>query len=216
MKVLRLPQEERPRERLLKNGAESLSVIELLAILLRTGTNGQDVLEYSASLLDKWGGLEGLCRARAAELMQERGLKQAKVAVLLAVMEIGRRIAVIDSTHDRDSWKAKIEAIALETKFVDAERIYALFLDAKERVLDQDILSYGGLSGAYLDIPVFYRKAVRLNAYSVVLVHNHPDGALCASREDVILTNKIQEGLGLLGIELKGHYIAAKGSLVRV
>lgn len=215
MKVSQLPQDERPRERLLNSGPESLSVIELLAVLLRTGTNGEDVLEYSASLLDKWGGLEGLCRARPAELMQEKGLKEAKVATIAAVIELGRRIAMLGSQH-KDSWNARIEAIALETQFADREQIYAVFLDAKDRVLDEETLSYGGQNGAYLDIPVFYRKAVRLNAYNIVLIHNHPDGTLYASREDISLTDNIRHGLKLLGIGLKGHYIAANGALTQV
>ena len=215
MKIKDLPSEERPREKLLTHGAHSLSVVELLAILLRTGIKGEDVLNFSASLLNEWGGLEGLCRARTAELMKKKGLNSAKVATIAAVIELGNRIAVLGDKK-RDAWRTRLEKIAKDTRFCDREMIYALFLDAKGKVIEEEILSYGGQSGAYLDIPVFYRKAVRINAYGVVLVHNHPDGSCSASREDVAITDHVKKGLDFLGIELLGHFIAAEGKLAQV
>lgn len=215
MKILDLPKEERPREKLLDRGAESLSTVELLAILLRTGTRGEDVMEFSASLLKRWGGLEGLCRATAPELMREKGLSSSKVSTLMAVAELGNRIAAL-STGKRDSWKAGLEKFARDTRFCDREMISAFFLDASDRVIEEEKISYGGRTGAYLDIPVFYRKAVRLNAYGVVLVHNHPDGSHSASREDTSITEHIRKGLDVLGIRLIGHYIAAGGVLAQV
>lgn len=215
MRLSQLSEDERPRERLLRCGVESLSLVELLAILLRTGTKNQDVLELSASILNEWGGLTGLCRAEVAELMQKKGLKQAKAAALIAVLELGKRIAQANSKELCD-WKICAEQIARRAQFLDREQIHALFLDTKEGVMDEEILSYGGPDGAYLDIPVFYRKAVRLNAYSVVLVHNHPDGAQGPSREDIALTEHVRRGLKLLGVELKAHLIAANGALVQI
>jgi DNA repair protein RadC len=215
MKIQDLPKEERPREKLLTHGAHSLSVVELLAILLRTGRRGEDVLEFSASLLNDWGGLEGLCRADAQELMGEKGLNSAKVATLAAVIELGNRIAAL-GVKDRDQWQVRLEKIAKDTRFCDRELIYALFLDAGGKVIEEEKISYGGQSGAYLDIPVFYRKAVRMNAYGVVLVHNHPDGSCSASREDVAITDHVKKGLDFLGVELLGHYIAAGGQLTQV
>lgn len=215
MKITDLPEEERPREKLLNHGAHSLSVLELLAILLRTGRRGEDVLEFSASLLNEWGGLEGLCRADTQELMTERGLNSSKVATLAAVIELGNRIAAL-GTRDRDKWQVRLERIAKDTRFCDRELIYAIFLDAGGKVIDEEKISYGGQSGAFFDIPVFYRKAVRMNAYGVVLVHNHPDGSCSASREDIAITDHVKKGLDFLGVELIGHYIAAGGELTQV
>ena len=215
MRVSQLPSEERPRERLLDKGPESLSVPELLAVLLRTGIRGESVLEYSTSLLERWGGLEGLCRAKPAELMQEKGLKEAKVATIAAVMELGRRIALLGAA-DRAGWGVRIREIADATRFSDREEIHALFLDAREKVIDDEVISYGGQTGAFMDVSVFYRKAVRLNSHAVVLVHNHPDGSPFASGEDIKLTEHVRQGLKLLGIRLLGHYIAAGGSLTQV
>ncbi len=215
MKIKDLPEEERPREKLLSHGAASLSVVELLAVLIRTGRKGEDVLEFSASLLNEWGGLEGLCRAGSAELMTEKGLNSSKVATLAAVIELGNRIASL-GTADHDHWQARLEKIAQDTRFCDREMIYSLFLDARGKVLEEEKISYGGQSGAYMDIPVFYRKAVRINAYGVVLLHNHPDGSSSASREDIAITEHLRKGLEFLGIELLGHYIAAGGRLAKV
>lgn len=215
MKIKDLPEEERPREKLLTHGAHSLSVVELLAILLRTGKKGEDVLELSASLLNEWGGLEGLCRAGVQELMGEKGLKSAKVATLAAVMELGNRIAAL-GVRDRDAWQARLEKIARDTRFCDRELIYAMFLDAGGKVIEEEKISFGGQTGAFFDIPVFYRKAVRMNAYGVVLVHNHPDGSCSASREDIAITDHLKKGLDFLGVELVGHYIAAAGRLTQV
>lgn len=211
MRMSQLSPCERPREKLLEKGADSLSITELLAILIRTGTKNKDVLEFSASILSKFGGLEGLCRTSPAELMQEKGLKSAKVATLSAVIELGKRISQL-KYESRESWEARLEKISQDKRFLDREKIFALYLDSKDNVIEEETISYGGQSGAYMDIPVFYRKAVRLNAYSVLLIHNHPDGSLAASREDVDLTGNIRQGLKLLGIRLKGHYIAAGGT----
>ncbi len=215
MRLAQLSEEDRPREKLLSKGAHSLSVVELIAILLRTGTSGQDVLSLSASLLEKFGGLEGLTRATPAEIMSEKGLKGAKCAALLAVLELGKRISMLDRSA-RNTWRARADAIADDAKYQEREMIYALFLDAKDKVIDEEIISYGGLSGAYMDMPVFYRRAVRLGAFSIVLLHNHPDGSLYPSREDVLLTENVQGALATLGIKLKGHYIAADGCLTQV
>lgn len=160
MDFSQLPHCERPREKLIKYGPESLSLAELLAILLRTGRKGEDVAALSQSLLKRMGGLEGLARASTAELMQEKGLKEAKVASLAAAIELGKRMVLMKSAESA-SWRRVLLSKALETKYMERECIFAFFLNAKDRVLGESVLSYGGISGAYLDLPVFFRQAVR-------------------------------------------------------
>ena len=143
--------------------------------------------------------------------MQEIGLKSAKVATLSTVTEPGKRISLLKH-ENRESWEARLEKISQDTRFLDREKIFALYLDTKDNVIEEETISYGGQSGAYMDIPVFYRKAVRLNAYSVLLITKHPDGSLAARREDVDFIENICTGLKILGIRLKGHYIAAGGT----
>ena len=101
MRLAQLPADEMPREKLLRKGSSSLSTVELIAVLMRTGVKGEDVLSFSASLLERFGGLEGLCRASTSELMQEKGLKESKVATLAAVIELGKRIAVLKNSESR-------------------------------------------------------------------------------------------------------------------
>ena len=192
-----LHEDERPREKLLRLGPESLSTAELLAVILRTGRQGEDVMALSHGLLSRMGGVEGLARASVAELMQEKGLKAAKAASLAASIELGKRIAVV-SAGEKKEWKSRLLSIALETKYSDRETIYALFLDARDGLIDEAELSYGGMTGAYLDLPVFFRRAVR------------------ASRDDERLTEHVKKALGVLGIKLKRHYIAAGGELFPV
>lgn len=215
MKLAQLSTSEMPRERLLKCGAESLSAVELIAVLLRTGTRGEDVLALASSLLDEHGGIKGLCRTEPAELMQRKGLKGAKAAILAAALELGRRIAAEDET-ELSSWEARLAAITRDARFLDREQIHALFLDAGEGVLSEEIISYGGLDGAFLDVPVFFRRAVRLNAHSVVIIHNHPDGEGAPSKEDLALTEHIRCGLKMLGLRLKAHFIAARGEFFKI
>ena len=215
MDFSQLPHCERPREKLIKYGPESLSLAELLAILLSTGRKGEDVAALSQSLLKRMGGLEGLARASTAELMQEKGLKEAKVASLAAAIELGKRMVLMKSAESA-SWRRVLLSKALETKYMERECIFAFFLNAKDRVLGESVLSYGGISGAYLDLPVFFRQAVRVTAAKVIVLHNHPDGCQRPSREDIALTEHIEQGLRFLGMQLKGHYIAAAGGLFPV
>lgn len=215
MKLAQLSIDDMPRERLLRHGSDSLSVVELIAILLRTGTRGEDVLALASSLLDEHGGIKGLCRVEAAELMQRKGLKKAKAAMLIAALELGRRIAIADAV-ELPAWEGRLAAIARNAQFVDREQIHALFLDAVGSVLSEEIISYGGLDGAFLDVPVFYRKAVRLNAHSVVMIHNHPNGEVSPSKEDLALTEHISRGLQMLGLRLKAHFIAARGEFFKI
>ncbi len=215
MDLASLHNDERPREKLLKHGPESLSAAELLAVILRTGRHGEDVMALSHGLLSRMGGLEGLARATVPELMREKGLKEAKAAALAASLELGKRLAVTGAGEKKE-WKSRLLAIALETKYAERESIFALFLDARGGLISEEELSYGGISGAYFDLPVFFRLAVRVGAYGVVLVHNHPDGREEASDDDKKLTEHVGKSLAVLGIKLKGHYIAAGGELFPV
>lgn len=218
MALIRSGQEEMPREKLLNQGADSLSHAELLAVLLRTGTQGENVLCLSERLLRQFGGLRGLSRATAAELMELNGLKMAKAAALASALELGRRLVILEAEGETDTegWKYRLRTAAFDSLSLEREIIQAFFLDRKQRCLGESELSYGGLSGAYLDLPVFFRQAVRCGASSVVLLHNHPDGTTEPSREDMKLTQYVSESLRLLGIELLDHYIAAEGRLYKV
>jgi len=216
LKSKSIPEEEMPREKLLRYGADKLTTSELIAILLRTGTKDCDVLEMSSKLLSENGGLQGLCRMSAAELKLISGIKNAKATTLAAILELGRRIARFQNGEKTDSWQDKLKFQADKMRCYEREEIYALFLDKRDNVLSEEAISYGGLSGAFLDMPLLFRRAVRVGAVSVVLMHNHPNGVLIASEEDNELTKSVKSGLKTLEIKLKGHFITAKGEIMQI
>lgn len=218
MRCSSLPERERPRERLFRLGPESLGLQELLAILLRTGTKAQDVLELSGSIMGQFGNLAGLLRASPEEFLGIPGCGSAKASLLAATMEIARRAMeeVAPASLPEDSWEARIGFLARRNRYEEREFLWAFFLDGSEKVLGEERLSYGGLEGACLDLPLFLRKAVRLGAEEVILLHNHPRGSTEPSREDLELTKYVADRLRVLEMRLKAHYILGNGMYERI
>jgi DNA repair protein RadC len=210
MGLSQLPPGERPRERLLLVGPSALSLAELLAILLRTGVKDRDVLELSAAILGEFGDIRGLCRAAPEELRSIRGLGEAKASTLLAALELARR-AERRGAGAGESWRERLAAWAVDLRDEDRERIQALFLGNRDRILGEAAISYGGLEGAFLDARYLLRRAVRLDAETLILAHNHPDGVPDASEEDRRLSRHLRRRLEVLGMGLKGHYVLAGG-----
>ena len=212
MSLSSLPASERPRERLLRLGAGSLSLQELIAVILRTGERKKDVLCLAESLVRDYPDERALAKATPAELCGLSGLGTAKAASLLAAIELGRRSWVERKVLPGESWKSALRD--LEKSLVGEERefILTLFADREGNVLGSEKISFGGLDGAFLDAPYLCRRAVRTGAAGVVLIHNHPDGCLEPSEEDRALTMAVSRQLKVLGIELIGHFVIAGGS----
>ncbi len=212
MKLASLPQEEMPRERIRLRGAESLSVPELLAVLLRTGSKGKDVLELAVDVLNEFGGTRGLSRATEEEMLGFRGLGDAKACVLLAAMELGKRLEAArrDPGHGKD-WRRSVDEIAADLAFDEREYIFAVHVRRNGSVIHVDKISFGGAEGAYLDVKYLLRRAIRMDSYGLALVHNHPDGSLLPSREDRLLTDFLSRRAKILDIQLLGHYVVANG-----
>lgn len=219
MAALKMTSAERPRERLIACGAESLKTEELLAILFGTGRQGCDVLAMSRELLNKYGSLKSLSRAHVAELTGKKsapgegvkGIGEAKAVTLLAALELGRRAAVEEERRDDlaarlDFWKHNLSA-------EEREFIVAIYLDAKGRPIADERLSFGGVDGAMLDAGYLMRRAVRLDCASLVLLHNHPDGDLTPSGDDVRLSRGVARMLDVLQIGFYGHYIVGGGEI---
>ena len=212
MKLSSLPPEERPRERLRHSGAAALSLAELLAILLRTGTRGVDVLEVVSGLLAEFHDLRGLSRAEEDELIAFPGLGAGKASSLIAALELGRRLGAERTVSPKEEkWRSSLEKIASDLAEEDREYIHALHVRKNGTVIVSDRISWGGIDGAYLDVKYLLRRAVRLNAWGLVLVHNHPDGTLAPSTEDRMLTDFLLRRASILDIRLIGHFVAAKG-----
>ena len=211
MSLSSLPMGERPRERLLRVGPESLSLQELLAILLRTGQRGNDVMALAAGLLRDYPDEHALAHATPAELCGFSGLGTAKAATLLAAIELGRRSWGDGKASEEPHWQSVLRDLEKSMIREEREFIMTLFTDRAGKVLGSEKVSFGGLDGAFLDAPYLCRRAVRTGAAGVVLIHNHPDGNPKPSDEDRSLTAAVSRQLKLLGIELIGHFVVAGG-----
>jgi DNA repair protein RadC len=216
MPITDWPLSERPREKLLARGPESLSDAELLAIFLRTGVSGKTAVDVARELLAQFGSLRALLAAERDDLCAAPGLGDAKVAQLLAALEIGRRHlgetlargAALESSRDtRDYLTARLRDL-------DREVFCALFLDNRHRVLAFEELFAGTLNGTAVYPREVVKRALKHNAAAVIFAHNHPSGVAEPSRADETLTQRLKEALGLVEIRVLDHFVVGDGELV--
>ena len=211
-----MPTGERPRERLQHYGAEALSTAELMAILLRTGSRGENVLDLATRLLIEFDGLGGLARASFSELSAVKGVGQAKAAQLKAGLEIGRRLLVA-APHERPQITSPADAdnlLMLEMAHLEQEHLRVLLLDTKNRVQASPTIYKGNVNTSVIRIAELFREAIRHNSTAMIAVHNHPSGDPTPSPEDVQVTRHIVEAGNLLDIEVLDHLIIGQGRYV--
>jgi DNA repair protein RadC len=207
-----LPSSERPRARLERLGPGALSTVELLAIILGTGVEGESALDVAARLVARYEGLAGLARAGFSELAAERGLGPAKVSQLQAALELGRRMALAAPEDDRPVLCTSADAAALlihEMSYLEQEHLYVLFLNSRYRVIGQQVLYKGNLTLTQVRIGEVFREAIRRNCASILVAHNHPSGDPTPSPDDIALTRKLVEAGHLVGIEVVDHLVIA-------
>jgi len=204
-----LPPSERPRERLEHYGAGALSTSELLAIILRTGSGGENVINLASRLLAQFGGLGGLFKADFAQISALRGMGQAKTAQVKAALELGRRLLTA-SPEERPQVKSPADVanlFLLEMGALEQEEMRVLFLDTKSRVLGVSTIYVGSLHTAWLRVGELFREAVRRNCAAIIVVHNHPSGDPTPSPDDIKITQEIVKAGELLGIEVLDHLV---------
>jgi len=201
--------EDRPRERLARNGVSSLSPEELLAILLRVGVEGENALQMASRLLQERKGLLGLYRSTYSELCEIHGLGPAKAAQLLAAIELGKRIAGEDRRNNY-SIHAPVDVfdlMRLDMLALDHEELWVLLLNTRNIVLDKQKLYVGSVNSSQVRVAEVFRSAIRANALSIILVHNHPSGDATPSPEDIALTRAVIQAGRLLDIEVLDHVV---------
>jgi DNA repair protein RadC len=211
-----MPSGERPRERLQHYGPEALSTAELLAILLRTGSQGENVLDLATRLLSEFGGLRGLAQASISELSAVRGLGQAKAAQLKAGLEIGRRL-LIASPDERPQITSPADAanlLMLDMAHLEQEHLRLLLLDTKNRVQASPTVYKGNVNTSVIRISELFREAIRHNCTGLIMAHNHPSGDPTPSPEDVRVTRQVVEAGKLLDIDVLDHVIIGQGRYV--
>lgn len=207
------PVDERPRERLLRHGARTLADAELLAVILRTGSQGLSALEAARTLLARCGGLSGVSRA-PADSLRCRGLGDAKVAALLAAMELGLRLARLDLPSGEPLREPAAVARYLCMRYARSgqEVMGGLFLDARHRLLREAEVFRGTLDRAAVEPRQILKLGLLCDAAFFVLFHTHPSGDPAPSAEDLAFTRRMAEAGDIIGIRLLDHLILGSAS----
>lgn len=210
--IREMPSEERPRERLRLNGASHLSSAELLAILLRTGSAGENVVALAQRLLTRFEGVTGLGRVSFGELCGEKHVGDAKAAQVLAAIELGKRI-VSAQPDQRTTIRSPEDVYALmgaEMAMFEQEHLRVILLNTRNQVQAVKEVYIGSVHTAVVRPAEVFRDAVREGCPSVIVVHNHPSGDPSPSRYDVSLTKQLVEVGRLLDIELLDHVVIGR------
>ncbi len=204
-----LPEDARPREKLLARGPGALSDAELLALLLRSGIPGKNALQMGQELVDTFGGVAGLLHAGHAALEKIKGLGPAKRAELVAVLELARR-ALAQQLQDKPLFstpQAVRDYLQLQLGSRPHEIFAVLFLDSQHRLIALEELFRGTLTQTSVYPREVVVRALALNAGSVVLAHNHPSGEARPSRADEALTQTLKAALGLVDVRVLDHFV---------
>ncbi|MEW6115280.1 MAG: DNA repair protein RadC [Nitrospirota bacterium] len=210
------PEGERPRERLVKYGAESLSDAQLLAIILRTGNREKGVLHLAMTLLDTFKDLGTIDAASINELASIKGLGTAKIAQIKAAFELGKRLMsessdgkpVFSSSHSLYTY------FAPRFKNLKKEYFIAVLLNQRNRLIREHKVSEGTLTNSLIHPREAFKEAIKESAASVIFVHNHPSGDPSPSRDDITVTERLKSAGDIIGIAVLDHVIIGDGKFV--
>jgi len=203
------PADDRPREKLLSKGPESLSDAELVAIFLRTGVRGRSAVDLARDVLARCGSLSALLGAEQGAFCAIAGLGQAKYAQLQASLEMGRR-ALRERLGERDSLgspKAVRDYLRLKLQARPHEVFVAVFVDAQNRVIEVEELFRGTLTQTSVFPREIVKRALHHNAAAVIFAHNHPSGVAEPSRADETLTQSLRQTLALVDVKVLDHFV---------
>ena len=216
MAITDWPMQERPREKLLAQGADTLSDAELLAIFLRTGVKGKSAVDLARELLSDFGSLRGLLTADQARFCEPMGLGSAKYAQLQAVLEMARRHLAeqLQRGDALTSPELTRRYLASRLRDRDYEVFAALFLDNQNRVIQYEELFRGTIDGAAVYPREVLKRALEHSAAALIFAHNHPSGVAEPSRADRHITERLQQALGLVDIRVLDHLVIGDGEIV--
>jgi len=215
MTVKDWPEDERPRERLLKYGADGLSDAQLLAIIIRNGRGGRSAVDLGIELLEKFGSLDGIAHAGINEIRGKNGVKgigPAKIAEIKAAIELGRR-------HQKPSLSGASfcssgDVVAYyqpRMKDLKKEMFRCALLDTKHKIIRDEVVSVGSLTASIVHPRDTFKAAIRESAAAVIFIHNHPSGDTKPSQEDILLTRRLVQAGEVLGIQVLDHIIVGDG-----
>ena len=200
---------EQPRERLRDDGAEALSPVELLAVIVRTGSPGASSLGLAAEIVRRFGSLERIARAADAEIMQLAGMGPAKLASLRAAFEIGSRLARTPLVPGQrfQSPEQVYAHYGARLRRARQEHFYVILLDSRQRLISQVQISRGSLNQSLVHPREVFAPALRESAAAILVLHNHPSGDPEPSREDHEVTRRLVQAGEILGIRLLDHVV---------
>lgn len=210
MRILDIPKEDRPRERLLSFGASSLSNAELLALILGNGTKNMNVIDLSNSLLSEFG-LEGFSSCSLNELKKIKGVGPAKASQILALVEFNKRFSRSSTPKTRFSdAKEVFKFLSPKMCDLDKEHFFVLLLDSKNRLIHDCAVSVGILNSVLVHPREVFKVAIKESANSIIIAHNHPSGDPTPSEEDLKITEQLFNAGKTLNIPLLDHVIIGK------
>ncbi len=207
---------DRPRERLILVGERSLAVSELLAIVIRTGVGGENVIRLAERTLAHFGGLPGIARASIKELTQVKGIGSAKAVEIKASLELGRRL-IAATPQERPTVTSPADAANLlmtEMSLLEQEHLRLVLLDTRNHVLSMPTIYIGSLNTSVVRVGELFRAAIKENAAAMIVVHNHPSGDPSPSPEDVQVTGQIVSAGKLLDVDVLDHIIIGRQRFV--
>ena len=216
MAITDWPEVERPREKLLHQGAGTLSDAELLAIFLRTGIKGKTAVDLARDIISYFGGLRNLLMADKKAFCQFSGLGEAKFAQLQAVLELSRRH--LKETLQRGEFLQNPQAtqnyLSARLRDLPYEVFACLFLDNQHRVIVFEPMFYGTIDGAAVYPREIFKRCLQHNAAAVIVAHNHPSGVAEPSQADQQITLRIRQALDLVDIRLLDHCVVGDGVVI--
>jgi len=212
MKIKDLPKSDRPREKLIAKGVDNLKDSELLAILLRSGTTGKNVIEIASQILSKYSK-KRLLQMTYDDLSKISGIDSAKATTLLAAFELSKRALEVNDTNLPVINTAKDAAAQLtDMRDLKKEHFVVLYLNAKNQLVHKETISMGTLNANLVHPREVFEPALKHSAAQIIAAHNHPSGDPKPSDDDLDLTKRLTEAGKMMGIEIMDHVIVSKNS----
>lgn len=214
--IKEMPEDERPREKLIKYGAESLSDAELLALIIRIGNKKRTAVELSQDIYNQFGGLKSLNYLTIKQMKEINGIGTVKAVQIRALVELSKRMASLNR-EDREVVKTPADVVKLlmqELRYLTQEVFKIILLDIKNQIISMPVISKGGLSSSIVHPREVFKEAIKHSSAAIILVHNHPSGVPEPSRDDINITMKLVNAGKIIGIDVLDHIIIGDGIFV--
>jgi DNA repair protein RadC len=216
LKIKDLPENERPRERLFRYGPEILSNVELLAILLGSGSKKENIISLSSKIIHKEGGLSGMMKSTLEDFINIDGIGKAKSAKIMAIIELSKRLNSFKNGENYKICSSKDAASLVmgEMNFLNQEKLVVIMLNTKNIVISVKTIFVGSLNSSIVHPREVFNDAIKKSSASIIVCHNHPSGDPSPSKEDIKVTYRLNECGKILGIELLDHLIIGNGRYI--